>query len=198
MNWENSLLSLAIPHYKKGRTGDVKHIQFHHRRCLELKNEILQAGIDFETVIALCLLHDTGYSCVSKKANPFDLRIRKLHSQEGARIAQIILKKTDFPKEKISKVTHLILHHDDWAFGKPLDSAEWRVFTDIDFAWMANSKGFDIVRGFLKQTPKQFLKTLKRFYEEKQEQFPFFLKKSQQLYLNDLKQILVKFKNKPD
>lgn len=39
--------------------------------------------IDFELLIPVVLLHGVGYSKVPKGSNPFNLDIRKLHSEEG-------------------------------------------------------------------------------------------------------------------
>ena len=120
-----------------------------------------------------------------KGYNPYDLKIRKLHAKKSAEIAKIILKKADFQKTKIKKTLRLIEHHDDWAFNKPLKDPEWRVFTDIDFAWEASKKGFDIVRKFLNQNRKEFLNTVKQDYKNKQKTHPFFLNKSKRLFLQD-------------
>ena len=90
----DQILSLALPYYAEGRPGDVPHIRFHFRTAQELKEDIIKNGVDFDLVMALCLLHDVGYARVPKGSNPFDLEVRKLHSVEGAKIAEQIFIKT--------------------------------------------------------------------------------------------------------
>ncbi|MBT7332492.1 HD domain-containing protein, partial [Candidatus Woesearchaeota archaeon] len=142
---------------------------------------------DFDITYALAILHDVGYSKMPKGYNPYDLKIRKAHSKESSKIAKVILEKVNFPKSKRKKTLWLIEHHDDWAFGKSLEDPEWRIFTDFDFSWEASRKGFDVVRKFLNQNRREFLKTVQADYKIKQKRTPFFLTKSKKLFLEDLR-----------
>ena len=177
----------AISYYKKGRQGDVKHISWLRERLIDLKPVITKKDIDFDIIFALTILHDTGYAKLPKGYNPFHEKIRKTHAEKSAEIAKIILKKVDFPKSKQKKTLRLIKHHDDWAFGKPLKETEWKIFTDLDFSWEASKNGFDIVRKFLNQTRKEFLKTVQKHYKQKQKTSPFYLEESKKLFLQDLR-----------
>lgn len=181
------MLNLALPFYKRGRSGDVAHIKWLGGRLFYLEEIIKKNDFDFDIIFALTILHDVGYAKLPKGYNPFDLKIRKLHAEKSAEVAEIIFNKVNFPKSKKRKALQLIRHHDDWAFNKPLKDAEWRIFTDLDFAWEASGKGFDIVRKFLNQTREEFFNTVKEDYAKKQKKYPFFFEKSKQLFLQDLK-----------
>jgi len=181
------IVSLSKPYYEKGRFGDKIHIVWLWKRLFDLEKVIRKKGYDFDILFALIILHDVGYAKMSKGYNSYDLKIRKLHAEKSAEVAKIILAKVNFPKRKLSKTLRLIKHHDDWAFDKPLKEPEWRIFTDLDFAWEASIKGFDIVRKFLNQNRKEFLETVKKDYFRKQKLCPFFINKSKQLFLQDLR-----------
>tara|TARA_Y100000310_G_C20298331_1_gene630510 strand:+ start:54 stop:647 length:594 start_codon:yes stop_codon:yes gene_type:complete len=181
------IVALSEPYYKKGRPGDTDHIKWLSSRLFDLEEIIKKKGYDFDIIFALTVLHDVGYAKLHKGYNPFDLKIRKLHAEKSAEVAEEIFEKVNFLKSKRKKTLRLIKHHDDWAFNKPLKDAEWRIFTDLDFAWEASKKGFDIVRKFLNQTRKEFLNTVKDDYKKKQKKYPFFLDKSKQLFLQDLR-----------
>ena len=180
------IVKLAEPFYKKGRSGDLVHIGWISKKLFDLKPTIEKKGHDFDITYALAILHDVGYSKMPKGYNPYDLKIRKAHSKESSKIAKVILEKVNFPKSKRKKTLWLIEHHDDWAFGKSLEDPEWRIFTDFDFSWEASRKGFDVVRKFLNQNRREFLKTVQADYKIKQKRTPFFLTKSKKLFLEDL------------
>lgn len=183
------IVTLARPYYLKGRIGDPEHIKWLKSKLFDLENTIKKRKYDFDIIFALTILHDVGYSRLSKKSksDPFNLKVRKLHSAESAKIAKSILEKVNFPPSKMEKTLRLIKHHDDWAFGRPPKDPEWRVFTDLDFSWEASKIGFDVVRKFLNQTRKEFLKTVQRHYEINQKTCPFFLDESKRLFLQDLR-----------
>lgn len=180
------IVELAQPYYKKGRPGDLKHIAWLSSQLFGLEATIKKKGYDFDIIYALTILHDVGYAKMPKGYNPYDLKIRKLHAEKSAEVAQVIFDKVNFPKSKRKMALKLIQFHDNWAFNKPLKDAEWRIFTDLDFAWEASKTGFDIVRQFLNQNRVEFLDTIKKDYKEKQKNYPFFLEKSKKLFLKDL------------
>jgi len=181
------IVALSMPYYQKGRAGDLEHISWLKERLFDLEEIIKKKSFDFDIIFALTILHDVGYAKLPKGYNPFDLKIRKLHAEKSAEVAEEIFEKVNFPKSKRKKTLWLIKHHDDWAFGKSLKDPEWRIFTDLDFAWEASKKGFDIVRKFLNQTRKEFLKTVQGHYRRKQNDSPFFLEESKRLFLQDLR-----------
>ena len=133
------ILEKALPYYEKGRKGDVEHVKWLFNTIPKFVDETM----DIETLIPVVLLHDVGYSKVQKGSNPFDLNIRKLHSEEGAKIAVKILEELKYPKEKISEIKRLILKHDNWAFGDSFtDEPLLLFFQNFDFMWIASKEGF--------------------------------------------------------
>jgi len=158
------ILEKAIPYYKKGREGDVEHIRWLFDTIPKYVDE---SEVDFDILIPVVLLHDVGYSKVPKGSNPYNLGIRKLHSEEGAKIAENILKKVGYPADKINEVKRLVLKHDNWAFGDSFaDEPILSYFHCFDFMWMASEKGFDIVRKFLDKEPKEFYEQIKEFQKK--------------------------------
>ena len=157
------ILEEAIPFYEKGREGDVEHIKWLSQVITKYIDE---SEVDYDILIPVVLLHDVGYSKVPKGSNPFDLDIRKFHSEEGAKIAEEILEELDYPKDKINEIKRLILKHDNWAFGDDFaDEPVLRIFNNFDFMWMVSEKGFVIVRKFMNKEPKEFYEQIKEFQE---------------------------------
>lgn len=175
------ILEKVLPLYEMGREGDVEHIKWLSEVVIKYvdKSEVV-----YGILIPLVLLHDVGYSKVPKGSNPFDLDIRKLHSEEGVKIAQEILEELDYQKDKIDEIKRLILKHDNWAFGD--DFAEepvLRIFNNFDFIWMASGKGFDIVRKFMKKEPKEFYEQIREFQRKNEEEGrKWFNKKIEEFY----------------
>ena len=87
-NKYQKMLSLAIPYYEKGRAGDVEHVKW---LCKTVPRHAPEE-LDLDVLMGVVILHDVGYSKVPKDFNPYDLKIRELHSREGAEIAKTILK----------------------------------------------------------------------------------------------------------
>jgi hypothetical protein len=162
------ILDKALPLYEQGREGDVEHIKWLSEVITKYVDE---SEVDYDVLIPVVLLHDVGYSKVPKGANPFNLDIRKLHSEEGAKIAEELLEEFNYPKDKIDEIKRLILKHDNWAFGDDFsDEPVLRIFNNFDFMWMASRKGFDIVRMFMKQNPKEFYEQIKEFQRKNQKE----------------------------
>jgi|TARA_Y100000310_G_scaffold289143_1_gene315333 hypothetical protein len=175
------ILEKALPLYEKGREGDVEHIKWLAEVITKYVDE---TEVDYDILIPVVLLHDVGYSKVPKGSNPFDLDIRKFHSEEGAKIAEEILNELDYPKDKIDEIKRLILKHDNWAFGDSFaDEPILGIFTNFDFMWMACEKGFDIVRKFMKKEPKEFYEQIKEFQRKNEEEGrKWFNKKIEEFY----------------
>ena len=172
------ILKKAIPYYKKGRFGDVKHIKWLVRTIPKLVDE---SEIDFDILLPVAILHDVGYCKVKKRANPFDLDIRKLHSKEGSKIAEKILKELNYDKNKIKEIKRLILKHDNWAFGDNFkDEPILLLFQNFDFMWMASKEGFNIVRKFMKMDKERFYYQIKEF--QKRDIKKWFNKKIEKYY----------------
>jgi len=162
------ILEKALPYYEAGRQGDAEHVRWLVETVPKFVDE---SEVDFDILIPVVILHDVGYAKVPQGSDPFNLDIRKLHSEEGAKIAEQILEEVDYPKDKIKEIKRLTLKHDNWAFGDSFeDEPVLRIFNNFDFTWMASKEGFDTVRKFMKQKPKQFYEQIQKFQEENEEQ----------------------------
>ena len=181
------ILQKALPYYEQGRKGDVEHVKWLFEIVTKYVDE---SEIDFDVLMPVVILHDVGYSKVPKGSDPFNLDIRKLHSEAGAKIAEQILMEVDYPEGKVAEVKRLILKHDNWAFGDSFaDEPVLRIFNNFDFMWMASKKGFDIVRKFMKQEPKEFYEQIQKFQAENEEQGrKWFNKKINDIYKKLMKE----------
>ncbi len=160
----DKLLKAALPFYEQGRPGDVEHIRWLYRTVPGLVSE---EEADYDILMPLILLHDVGYARVPKGADPFKLDIRRLHMEKGAEIAEELLARLGYEKDKIAEVKRLIKKHDGWAFGDDFhDEPTLRVFNNFDFMWMASEKGFDIVRALKGMGREEFYRQVERFQEE--------------------------------
>ncbi|MBN1275237.1 HD domain-containing protein [Candidatus Woesearchaeota archaeon] len=178
------ILEKALPLYEKGREGDVEHIKWLAEVITKYVNEF---EVDYDILIPVVLLHDVGYSKVPKGSNPFDLDIRKFHSEEGAKISEEILEELNYPKDKINEIKRLILKHDNWAFGDDFaDEPVLRIFNNFDFMWMASEKGFDIVRKFMKKEPKEFYEQINEFQRKNEEEGRKWFNKNIEEFYNQL------------
>ena len=178
------MLEKALSLYEKGREGDVEHIKWLSEVITKYVHE---SEVDYDLLIPVVLLHDVGYSKVPKRSHPFDLDIRKFHSEEGAKIAEEILKELNYPKDKINEIKRLILKHDNWAFGDDFaNEPVLRIFNNFDFMWMASEKGFDIVRKFMKKEPKEFYEQIKEFQRKNEEEERKWFNKNIEEFYNQL------------
>ncbi len=184
------ILEKALPYYEKGRKGDVKHVKWLFNTIPKFVDETM----DIEILIPVVLLHDVGYSKVPKGSNPFDLHIRKLHSEEGAKIAEEILEELKYAKEKISEIKRLILKHDNWAFGDSFaDEPLLLLFQNFDFMWMASKEGFEMCRG--SKNPKEFYKQIEKFQEKNVERgIKWYNKKIEDFYNKLMKERKIQIK----
>jgi len=177
----NQILEKALPYYEKGRDGDVEHIKWLVKVVPKYVDE---SEIDFSLLMPVIILHDVGYAKILEKNDPYNLDNRKLHSEEGAKIAGKILEELNYPKKKITKIKKFILRHDDWAFGESFnDEPVLKVFNNFDFVWMASKKGFQIVRKFLNLNPADFYQEIiKSKNKNKKEGRDWFNKKIGRFY----------------
>jgi len=181
--------SLAKPYYVKGRSQDVDHVLW-----LMNQAEIVckKEKVDDSILIPLVILHDVGYAEIPKE-NSFKKNIRRLHMKEGEKISRKILAKLDYPKPESEKICYYVSIHDFWALGNNKIFREEKIlgiFSDLDFLWMASSKGFETVRKMLNKTPEQMLKFIEQ--DEKHSERPLCTKTAKELY----KKLIKKLKNK--
>jgi HD superfamily phosphodiesterase len=182
----SKIWELAKPYYLKGRPNDVEHIKWMMKDALLVCKE---ENLDDSLLLPLVILHDVGYSKVPKN-NPFNLDIRKAHMKEGKKLAESILKKVDYPKGKIEKISYYVSVHDNWALD---DNSVYEndlvlaTFTDLDFIWMATKKGFPLMMDYLNKDKKELLDFIQN--NEKLTKRPFSTKTTKKLFEKYLKEI---------
>ena len=84
------------------------HDFYHALRVVNLCNSLANEDVDGDVLIAAALLHDIARGeehSLNKKSD--------YHIEQGAKIAEEILSKINFPKHKIAKVKTCIAQHED-------------------------------------------------------------------------------------
>lgn len=140
----------------------------------DLRNDKSHALIVYEFALKLCdklngdktialpaaILHDIGWSKVSKEKRDYAVSpdknkdkekvIRIKHEKEGKILANEILNKVNYPKEKINLILNIIDGHDT---RKEFLSKEDGIVKDSDKLWRYTKKGIllDIERGHSKE-----------------------------------------------
>jgi HD superfamily phosphohydrolase YqeK len=117
---ETRLLETARPYLLQGRPNDWEHTL----RALEFGKTLLaEEGGDPEIVIPALILHDIGWSRVSKKdffqapiLEKKDTPSARAHMEQGALLAGEILQEFEIPDEKMGKILAIIAHHDQREF----------------------------------------------------------------------------------
>ena len=104
---------LALPYIEAGRAKDFIHV----KGVVKAMEIIIKSGIGDESLLMpAAILHDTGWSKVSKRlqlSNGKKDRIKalKLHLKYSAIIASKILHELDYESQKIKKVAAIINAH---------------------------------------------------------------------------------------
>lgn len=162
------ILNLAEPYYKKGRAAD----KFHHLKVFKLMQGILKEKpkLDEDVMMAAALLHDIGYAKIPKEIRKkhWARKVVKDHMAIGATLARSILKKVNFPAEKIRKVYDIIAVHDNPTLGLNIFSDEGRILKEADILWMTTEEAFwlDVAR-WMKEPGEWLVVLEKRFTKEK-------------------------------
>lgn len=149
---------LAKPYYQKGRSYNVAHVWWqmqHADKIADLEK------LNKKLLLPIVILHDVGYIAVKEKnPNIKDRGSKRLHMQEGAKIARQILKKVGYDPALAEEIAYYISVHDNWCFGddKPYQECrEMAVFNDLDFLFVTSSfKYFLIFAESMKMTPQEF------------------------------------------
>jgi len=162
------IFKLARPYYKKGREADEKH----HLVVADMMQEILkEVDLDENVMMAAALLHDIGYAKIppSKRKTHWADKVVRDHMRYGAEIAKKILKKINFPEEKIKKACEIIATHDNPTIGRQIASKEGKILKEADILWMTTEKAFWLdVKRREELGASDWLKVLKqRFTKEK-------------------------------
>ena len=121
------------------------HTQIALRYALKLlESEKGDEGV----VIPAIILHDVGWSVIPERLhltafgpNPTNPELTKVHEVEGARIAEAILKKFNYPPRKIKEICQIIQGHDSRK--RPLSWND-RMVKDSDKLWRYSRRGMEI------------------------------------------------------
>jgi len=128
----------------RARLNDI-----HARICYHYALKLLEKeGGDPGIVLPAILLHDVGYSSIpgdelqsSFGPNIENPELRRQHETEGAKIAEEILKRLDYPKEIIREIKAIIEGHDTRGEALSLNDM---ITKDADKLWRYNDEGFKI------------------------------------------------------
>ncbi len=170
---------LAQPYYRKGRPMDIDHVEWMMKDALLVCEK---EGCDDSLLLPLVILHDVGYANLPSQ-HPFSISSKQEHMKKGAEIAEDILEKVDYPKNKITQITSLIFVHDNWLLGDDTvfkENTILAVFNDLDYMWLATPKGFSLFMKILHKKPQEMLQFLST--NEKLTRRPFATKTTKELY----------------
>ena len=133
----DSLWQTCSPYLERCRPIDLVHT----RISTDFAWRLLREGIegDEDIVIPAVMLHDIGYAMIDDKdvykkttfpdkANAlYDVRVKELHMTEGAKLAEKILKKLNYPSPLIPRIVEIVRTHEDLQGNKPDKSNQDRV-----------------------------------------------------------------------
>ena len=193
----SKIINLAEPYYKRGRAAE----KYHHLTVAGMMQQILKEkrGVDPDVMMASALLHDTGYSKIppQKRAKHWNRKVKKDHMMYGAKIAKAILKKINFPKDKIQKVCEIISTHDNPEIGLQITSREGKILKEADILWMTTEEAFwlDVGRRTIDEQ-KWFDALKKRFTQDESYTKYLTTKFSRKQVKKILKLIELKLKSK--
>src|SRR4030042_5244471 len=161
------IFKLACPYYGQGRAAEKEH----HLVVTEMMQGILKEtrNVDEDVMIAASLLHDIGYSKIpkEKRAVHWNRDVKKDHMLVGAELAHKILRKVDFPQNKINKVINIIKTHDNPELGLKIKSKEAKLLKEADNLWMTTEQAFWLDVGRRMLDPEEWLQILEsRFTKE--------------------------------
>jgi len=141
---------LALPYQ------DKRDDEGHARSVTDFAFELLKTeSADEDILIPAAILHDIGWSQLSEEERFYvfknkitkevemktksKVNVRVKHELEGAKLAQKILEKVDYDKNRIKKIIKVIKQHDT---GKNIISPEDRLMRDADKLWSFSKLGF--------------------------------------------------------
>lgn len=123
MNLKKKLIKEISKYFDEKGAHDMSHTL----RVLKTAEHIAKSekNVDKEILIASCLLHD-----IARKKEDFS-KIKICHAEEGARMAQAILRKIKSPEWKIQRVTDAIKCHRK-SSGLKAETIEAKILQDAD------------------------------------------------------------------
>ncbi|MBI5443733.1 MAG: HD domain-containing protein [Deltaproteobacteria bacterium] len=138
------LFERALP-YLQTRENEV-----HTRISYGYAERLLRHGGRRDVVLPAILLHDVGWSRVPEDLqlfafgpNPTRPELRDVHEEEGARLAEGILRELGYAPESVAEIVRIIAGHDS----KPTcDSLEEGIVKDADKLFRFSRRGFRIIR----------------------------------------------------
>jgi HD superfamily phosphodiesterase len=162
---------LARP-YLDTRKNDV-----HTEMSADLARQLLaQEGGDEDIVMPAIILHDTGWKKVPEdiQSKAFGPKAtlpewNRVHEVEGARIAGDILRKVDYPEEKILEIQEIIKGHDSRKEALSLNDS---IVKDADKLWRYSQIAFQVNGDRFGLNLEEGIERLRRNLE------PWFLTKS--------------------
>ncbi len=162
---------LARP-YLDTRKNDV-----HTEMSADLARQLLaREGGDEDIVMPAVILHDTGWKKVPEdmQSKAFGPKAtlpewNRVHEVEGARIAGDILRKVDYPEEKILEIQEIIKGHDSRKEALSLNDS---IVKDADKLWRYSQIAVQINENRFGLTAQEGVERLRRNLE------PWFLTKS--------------------
>src|SRR5262245_51004080 len=106
----------ALP-YLRARKNDI-HVPLSYGYALQLCEQHPAANPD--VVLPGIILHDTGWAMIDERAifeqgfgpNMLESDVRRLHEQEGVRIARVVLEALEYPPSLIDQIAAIIDGHD--------------------------------------------------------------------------------------
>jgi HD superfamily phosphodiesterase len=156
---------------------DTRKNDIHTEISAGLARQLLaQEGGDEDIVMPAIILHDTGWKKVPEdmQSKAFGPKAtlpewNRVHEVEGARIAGDILRKVDYPEDKIPEIQEIIKGHDSRKEALSLNDG---IVKDADKLWRYSQIAVQINEKRFRLTAEESIERLRRNLE------PWFLTES--------------------
>jgi hypothetical protein len=153
----------ALP-YLRARKNDI-HIPISYGYAVRLCEQYPEA--DPEVVLPAIILHDVGWAVIDERAifeqgfgpNMMESDVRRLHEQEGVRIARELLDAIGYPADLIDQTAAIIDGHDTRQAAHSLND---ELVKDADKLWRFTVGGVAVACDWFKLTPGQYVARLER------------------------------------
>jgi HD superfamily phosphodiesterase len=149
---------------------NTRENEAHTRIACEFAERLLhEEGGDPDVVFPAVILHDVGWKSVPERLQITafgpgnkDLNLNRVHEQEGARIAEEILQKVNYPRDLVVEIREIILGHDSRQESISINDA---IVKDADKLWRYSEHGVSLgVKRFEMSRP-QYLDRLRNKLE---------------------------------
>jgi HD domain len=155
--------SAALP-YLRARKNDV-HVPLAYGYAVLLCEQHPAANPD--VVLPGIILHDAGWAVIDAHAifeqgfgpNMMESDVRRLHEQEGVRIAREVLSALEYPSSLIDQIAAIIDGHDTRQAAHSLND---ELVKDADKLWRFTATGIAVACDWFKLTPGQYAARLER------------------------------------